>query len=97
MNTYTLENTEALVALVHDLCYQQGHSLIDIISIVDGEFFGGFGSAKGFGGYYGEPEEVVTIHIPNPGIGTIEVWGAEPVGFVVSHWDPQVLDRKVVA
>lgn len=97
MRTYTLESTQALIELARDLCYEQGHMLTDFCSIYGMEFFGGFGAAKGFNGYYDEPEEIVVIHAKNPGIGTIEIWGAETVGFVVSHWDPQMLSGKAVA
>lgn len=97
MNTYTLENTEALVALIRDLCFEKGHSPREIMAWSNSEDYAVIGNLSGYNGPWDEPEDIAHILSHGNGVGEIEVFGAEPVAFVVSHWEPQILDRKVVA
>ena len=96
MRTYTLENTEALVALVSDLCYDKGHSPKEIFSW-DNNHFIVAGQLAGYDGPWDGPEDIAHIYVDGVGVGKIDVFGTELISFAVANWRGEELNRKVVA
>lgn len=96
METYTLENTKALVALVNDLCYDNGHSPKEIFSW-DNNHFIVAGQLAGYDGPWDGPEDIAHIYVDGVGCGKIDIFGADPAIFAVANWNSEMLNRKVVA
>lgn len=96
MNTYTLESTEALVALVRDLCSSKGHCSKEIFSWNDGHYIVA-GQLAGYDGPWDSIEDIAHIYVDGVGVGKIDVFGAELIFFAVANWRGEELDRKVVA
>ena len=96
MHTYTLENTEALVALVSNLCSSKGHCPKEIFSWDDNQYIV-TGQLAGNNGPWDGPEDIAHIYVDGVGVGKIDVFGADPAVFAVANWNGEILDRKVVA
>lgn len=96
METYTLENTKALVALVSDLCYDKGHCPKEIFSW-DNNHFIVAGQLACYDGPWDGPEDIAHIYLKGAGVGEINIFGAAPITFAVANWNGEILDRKVVA
>nr|DAV06277.1 MAG TPA: hypothetical protein [Caudoviricetes sp.] len=96
MHTYTLENTEALVALVSNLCSSKGHCPKEIFSWDNGHYIVA-GQLAGYDGPWDGPEDVAHIYVDGVGVGKIDVFGTELISFAVANWNGEELNRKVVA
>ena len=96
MHTYTLENTEALVALVCDLCSSKGHCPKEIFSWNEKHFIVA-GNLAGYDGPWDGPEDIAHIYVDGVGCGKIDIFGADPIVFAVANWRGEMLNRKVVA
>jgi hypothetical protein len=96
MHTYTLENTEALVALVRDLCFSNGHCPKEIFSW-DEKHYIVAGNLASYDGPWDGPEDVAHIYVDGVGVGEIDIFGADQIAFAVANWNGEELNRKVVA
>ena len=96
MHTYTFENTEALVALVRDLCYDKGHCPKEIFSWDNGHYIVA-GQLAGYDGPWDGNEDIAHIYLKGAGVGEIDIFGADPFTFAVANWRGEELNRKVVA
>lgn len=96
MHTYTLEKTEALVALVRDLCYYEGHCPKEIF-YWDEKHYIVAGNLAGYNGPWDGSEDIAHIYLKGAGVGEIDIFGADPFAFAVANWNGEILDRKVVA
>ena len=96
MHTYTLENTEALVALVRDLCSSKGHCPKKIFSWDDNHYIIA-GQLAGYDGPWDSIEDIAHVYLKGAGVGEIDIFGADPIAFAVANWNGEIIDRKVVA
>lgn len=91
MSTYVLESTGALIDLAYELCCKEGHSPNNIIAWPEPGQYAIIGQPSGCHDPYDDMEEVGGIYLSGHGVGEIDVFGAEPVSFVVAKWNGKML------